>query len=189
MNPSLHQPLCNQLHLTLCVALVLSGASNFAVANDDPTAIHAKHDRQSEAETMPTNYLKGMLKTSKTGMGAQLDYVFISPTVDQFGLLQLTITRRAGGGDATISILPDHGLLLTEGLPSSTAPFNPGASYTLKVQPNVAGLRYLNIFLKSGARGEALAIPVQLGMNANLYKSGTTGITPDGRRVISIPAQ
>ena len=148
-----------------------------------------KNSKASKTEAMPVNYLKGTAKTSKTSMGAQLDYSFNSAGVDRFGMLQLTITRRGGGEDATITIQPDAGLQLIEGLPPSPAPFNPGASYTLKVKPTTNDLRYLNVFLKSGAMGEALAIPVQLGKDANLRKSGAVKTTPGGQRVISIPAQ
>ncbi len=190
MENSLFRLLCTQLSLPLCVALVLGAASSGAGAHDTATANHVnKHHKANKAKAVPANYLKGTAKTSKTGMGVQLDYAFNSAAVDRFGLLHLTITRRCGGEDATIAIQPDAGLLLAEGLPSSPAPFNPGASYTLKIKPTTDGLRYLNIFLKSGDMGEALAIPVQLGKDANLQKSGAVKTTPEGKRVISIPAQ
>lgn len=181
------------LSLPLCAALVLGAASSGAAAHDSTTANHAnhanKHHKASKTKTVPANYLKGTVKTSKTGMGVQLDFAFSSAGVDRLGLLQLTITRRGGGEDATIAIQPDPGLLLAEGLPSSPAPFNPGASYILKVKPAADGLRYLNVFFKSGSMAEALAIPVQLGKDANLRKSGAVKTTPEGQRVISIPAQ
>ena len=178
------------LSLPLCVALVLGAASSGAGAHDTAaTRPGNKPHKESKAKAIPANYLKGTAKTSKTGMGVQLDFAFSSANVDRFGLLELTITRRGGGEDATIIIQPDADLLITAGLPSSPAPFNPGASYTIKVKPTTDGLRYLNVFLKSGAKGEALAIPVQLGKDANLQKSGTVKTTPDGKRVISIPAQ
>ena len=190
MNNSLFKLLYLQLSLPLFVALVSGAASSGADAHDTTTGGNSnKHYKASRTKAVPPNYLKGTARTSKTGMGVKLDYAFNSATVDRVGLLQLTITRRAGGDDATISIQPDSGLLVTEGLPSSTAPFNPGASYTLKVKPTSDGLRYLNVFLKSGDRAEALAIPVQLGKEANLHKSGVIKTTPDGQRVISIPAQ
>ena len=190
MKHSLSKLSTASLFLHLCAALVLGTASSGAAAHDTTTANHAnKHHKASKTKAVPANYLKGTAKTSKTGMGVQMDYVFNSAGVDRFGLLQLTITRRGGGEDATIAIQPDPGLLLAEGLPSSPAPFNPGASYILKVKPATDGLRYLNVFLKSGAMAEALAIPVQLGKDANLQKSGTVKITPEGQRVISIPAQ
>lgn len=190
MKNSLPKIFCFRLSLRLCFALVLGIASSGAGAHDTATAGQANQQHKaSKTKALPANYLKGMAKTSKTDMGVQLNYAFSSATVDQFGLLQLTITRHGGGADASISIQPDAGLLLTEGLPSSPAPFNPGTSYTLKIKPTTDGLRYLNVFLKSGAMGEALAIPVQLGKDANLQKSGTVKITPEGQRVISIPAQ
>ena len=190
MKKSLSKLLCAQLSLPLCVALVLGAASSGAGAHDTAATNHAnKHHRASKAKAIPANYFKGTFRTSKTGMGVQLDYAFNSAGVDRFGLLQLTITRRGGGEDASIALQPDEGLLLAEGLPLSPAPFNPGASYTIKVKPNTDGLRYLNVFLKSGAMAEAMAIPVQLGKDANLRKSGAVKTTPEGQRVISVPAQ
>ena len=190
MNNSFFKCMCLQQSLPLFIALVLGAASSGASAHDTTTGANSnKHYKVSKSKAMPPNYLQGTVKMSKTGMDVKLDYAFNSATVDRVGLLQLTITRRGGGDNATISIQPDSGLLVTEGLPLSTAPFNPGASYTLKVQPTSDGLRYLNVFLKSGDRAESLAIPVQLGKEANLHKSGVIKTTPDGQRVISIPAQ
>lgn len=182
--------LCPNLSLPLWIALSMGASSNVASAHATTTGDQLNMQRgASHSNAVPANYLKGLAKTSKTGMGVQLDYAFKSRTVDQFGLLQLTITRRGGGESATITIQLDADLQLSEGLPSSPAPFNPGTSYTLKVKPTMDGLRYLNVFLKSGAMGEALAIPVQLGNDPKLRKSGQVHTMPNGQRLISIPAQ
>ena len=182
--------------LSLPLGIVLTVAASNTVAGGEAatTPSRTKHHHQRNAgdpsKTMPVKYVKGTAKTSKTDMGVQLDYAFASASVDPAGLLQLTITRRGGGDQATITLEPDSGLLLSEGLPSSPAPFNPGASYIVKVQPTVAGLLYINVFLKSGTSSEALAIPVQLGKDANLQKkTGVIQTMPNGQRVISVPAQ
>jgi hypothetical protein len=75
------------------------------------------------------------------------------------------------------------------GLPSSPSPFNAGASYSITVRPAESGLYYLNVFLQSGSMTEAKAIPVQIGKDAKLRKSGNVQTMPDGQRVISVPAQ
>lgn len=180
--------------LSLPLGIVLTVAASNTVAGGEATSMsartkHHQHHAGDPSKTMPFKYLKGTAKTSKTHMGVKLDYAFASASVDQAGLLQLTITRRGGGDQATITLEPDSGLLLFEGLPSSPAPFNPGARYLVKVQPTVAGLRYLNVFLKSGTSSEALAIAVQLGKDANLQKTGVIQTMPNGQRVISVPAQ
>ena len=176
--------------LSLSIAAGLGVASHGANADGFFSGTHAKkHHNANKSQAIPVSYLQGTVKTSKTGMGVQLDYAFASATVDRDGLLQLTITRRAGGNDASIAIEPDAGLLMVEGLPSSPIAFNPGASYTLKIQALTDDLRYLNIFLKSAGQSESLAIAIQLGKDANLQKPGKVQTTPNGQRVISVPAQ
>ena len=129
MKNSLSKFFCARLSMPLCAVLVLGAASSAATAHNTTTAGHAyKHRKAGKTEVVPTNQLKGTFRTSKTGMGVQLDYAFNSAGVDRFGLLQLTITRRGGGEDASIALQPDEGLLLAEGLPLSPAPFNPEAS-------------------------------------------------------------
>ena len=180
-------------HITAsAIALLMGFASVPALAHDPLAAGHAKHHPTTKAtktKLVPVNSLKGTVKTSKTGMGVQFDYAFTSAVVDRSGLLELIITRRGGGEDASIDIQPDSGLSVTEGLPTFPASFNPGASYTLKVKPASDDLNYLNVFLKSGSMSESLAIPVQLGKDANLRKYGKVQTMPSGQRVISIPAQ
>ena len=170
------------------VACALGPAQTMAQAADQASPVK-KHHRATKAQAMSGENLTGTAKTSKTGMGVELDYAFASATVDRAGLLQLTITRRGGGDNATITIQPEAGLLLAQGLPSANAPFSPGASYTLKVQPLTDGLRYLNVFLRSGTQSESLAIAVHLGKETKFQKSGTVQTMPNGQRVISVPAQ
>lgn len=175
---------------SLGFAIAFIAASSSAIADDatQSAKIH-KREKVSNSQAMPKSHLKGTAKTSKTSMGVLMDYSFASATVDRSGLLSLTITRRGGGDDATITIQPDAALRIAQGLPSAAAAFNPGASYTLKVQPLTDGLNYLNVFLKSGTRSESLAIPVQLGKEAKLQKTGAVQTMPSGERVISVPAQ
>ena len=174
----------------LGLALSCGLAANPALAHDaDQANTGKKHPKTTKAQGMSNENLKGTAKTSKTGMGVELDYAFASAAVDRAGLLQLTVTRRGGGDNATITIQPEAGLRLAQGLPSANAPFGPGASYTLKVQPLTDGLRYLNVFLKAGTQSESLAIAVHLGKDTKFQKSGTVQTMPNGQRVISVPAQ
>ena len=174
---------------SLGVAIAFSAAGSSAIAHDATQGAQTpKREKASKSQTMAKSNLKGTAKTSKTSMGVLMDYSFASASVDRSGLLSLTITRRGGGDDATITIQPDAALRLTQGLPSAAA-FNPGASYTLNVQPLTDGLNYLNVFLKSGTRSESLAIPVQVGKETKLQKTGVVRTMPSGERVISVPAQ
>lgn len=175
---------------SLSLAIAIGAASSSAIAHDAAqTSSTQKREKATKAQAMPKSNLKGTAKTSKTGMGVFLDYSFASATVDRAGLLSLTITRRGGGDDATITIQTDEALRLAQGLPSDNAAFNPGASYTLKVQPLTDGLSYLNVFLKSANRSESLAIPVQLGKETKLQKTGAVQNMPSGERIKSVPAQ
>ena len=178
-----------RLWALLGLATAYGATASSAIAHVQSQAGDSKKPQKTHAtQTASTNKLKGTVRTSKTGMGVELDYAFASASVDRQGLLQLTLTRRGTGEDATISIQPDAGLRVTQGS-LSDAVFSPGASYTLKIQPLTDGLTYLNVFLKSGTQTESLAIAVQLGKDTRLQKSGAIQTTPSGQRVISVPAQ
>jgi hypothetical protein len=139
--------------------------------------------------TVPSVYKRGMLKTTKTSMGVRVFYEFVGTGVDAAGLLTLKIMRLGGGEAATLELRPDAAISLPTGLPATQSPFNSGAEYVVKVKPTADGLHYINVFVQSGAVSEAMAIPVQIGKNANLSKTGNVSVMPDGQRVISVPAQ
>jgi hypothetical protein len=139
--------------------------------------------------TVPSVYKRGMLRTTKTNMGVRVFYEFVGTGVDSAGLLTLKIMRLGGGEPATLELRPDAAISLPTGLPATPAPFNSGAEYVVKVKPTADGLHYINVFLQSGTVTEAMAIPVQIGKNANLSKPGNVSVMPDGQRVISVPAQ
>ncbi len=139
--------------------------------------------------TVPSMYKRGMLRTTKTSIGVRVFYEFVGSGVDAAGLLTLKIMRLGGGEAATLELRPDAAISLPTGLPSTPSPFNSGAEYVVKVKPTADGLHYINVFVQSGAMTEAMAIPVQIGKNANLSKPGNVSVMPDGQRVISVPAQ
>jgi hypothetical protein len=134
-------------------------------------------------------YKRGMLRTTNTSMGVRVFYEFVGTGVDSAGLLTLKIMRLAGGEAATLELRPDAAISMPTGLPATPSPFNAGAEYVVKVKPTADGLHYINVFLQSGTVTEAMAIPVQIGKNANLSKPGNVSVMPDGQRVISVPAQ
>ena len=59
----------------------------------------------------------------------------------------------------------------------------------MTITPTSDGLHYIHIFLRSGNMSEALAIAVPTGKTQSLAKPVTPKTMPDGRRVMSIPAQ
>ena len=85
------------LSLTRSVALALGAASSSANAHDRVSTNPANpHHKSTKAKAVPAHYLKGTARTSKTGMGVQLDYAFTSAGLVRSGLLRLTIARRGG---------------------------------------------------------------------------------------------
>ncbi|MFM8900157.1 MAG: hypothetical protein ACKOF9_09465 [Burkholderiales bacterium] len=140
-------------------------------------------------KAVPAAYKRGVMSTRKTSLGVRVFYEYVGAGVDAAGLLTLKIMRLGGGEAATLELRPDAAISLPTGLPQTLAPFNPGDEYVVKVKPTEDGLHYINVFLRAGNMSEALAIPVQVGKNANLKKAGNVSTMPDGKRVISVPAQ
>jgi hypothetical protein len=182
---------CLRISFVTATALLMHAA----VLAHQP-ATHPKSAQQTQASlnahkagTVPSIFKRGMLKTTKSNAGVRVFYEFLGTGVDSAGLLTLKIMRLGGGEAATLELRPDAAISLPTGLPATPSPFNVGAEYVVKVKPTADGLHYINVFLQSGAVTEALAIPVQIGKNAKLSKTGNVSVMPDGQRVISGPAQ
>jgi hypothetical protein len=167
----------------LCSVFVLLSAQS-AIADGTPSKKEGLTNIQ-----MPADYQKGDLGTRKTNIGVRLSYEFLGSGLDSAGLLTLKIARQAGGEAASLELRPDAAISLPVGLPSPRSPFNPGAEYVVKVKPSADGLNYINVFVQAGHASEAMAIPVQVGKNAKLSKTGNVSTTPDGRRLIAVPAR
>lgn len=176
--------------------LLASLAANSLLMN--ATAHEATHvptkatkTKQGARNQMPESYKLGVLRTSSANMDIRMFYEFGSFGVDSAGMLTLKVMRVGSGESATIELVPDAAVTMVAGLPSKQASFNTGDQYTIKIKPTTDGLHYINVFLKSGQSTEAMAIPVQIGKNANLNMSKTDSAKamPNGRSVISIQAQ
>lgn len=166
-------------------------AADTAIA---PKAMPTPAPKTSPAvKAVPAVYKRGVMSTRKTSLGVRVFYEYVgvgvSDGVDSAGLLTLKIMRLGGGEAASLELRPDAAISLPTGLPQTRARFNPGDEYVVKVKPTTDGLHYLNVFLQAGNTTEALAIPVQVGKNTNLSKTGNLSTMPDGKRVISVPAQ
>jgi hypothetical protein len=171
-------------------AVFASGTVVAADATTSPKAMPRPTQKTTPTvRVVPNAYKRGMMTTRKTSMGVRVFYEFVGGGVDPTGLLTLKIMRLGGGESATLELRPDAAISLHSGLPAVKAPFNPGDEYVVKVKPTADGLHYINVFVQAGIATEAMAIPVQVGKNANLSKSGNVSVMPDGRRVISVPAQ
>jgi hypothetical protein len=183
----------NALHVLLLGAVALS-AHSAVVAADSSTSDKSMSKVPTQKTSLPVRavpavYKRGMMSTRKTNLGVRVFYEFLGPGVDAAGLLTLKIMRLGGGESATLELRPDAAISLPSGLPTTKASFNPGDEYVVKVKPAADGLHYINLFLQAGNTSEAMAIPIQVGKNANLAKTGNVSTMPDGKRVISVPAQ
>ena len=182
---------CSRVAFLATAALLVQGA---VFAHEPTTSSKTKQRTHASPAahkkgTVPSVYQRGMLRTTKTSMGVRVFYEFVGTGVDSAGLLTLKIIRLGGGEAATLELRPDAAISLPAGLPATASPFNPGAEYVVKVKPTADGLHYINVFVQAGTMTEAMAIPVQIGKNAKLSKSGKVSVMPDGQRVISVPAQ
>jgi hypothetical protein len=128
----------------------------------------------------------GTAKSVGTHIGVQMDYEFVSAVPDASGLLTLKITRTDSGKPATLELKPDPAISLPTGLPTLQVQFNAGDTYAVKIKPAAQGLHYLNVFIYSGQRSEALAIPVQIGASGNQPPAAQATTMHEGKKVVSL---
>ena len=134
--------------------------------------------------------IKGALRTSKTSMGARVDYVVEAPAAGQTTSVRLKIEGREIGRPLSIEVAASNGLQLVRGLPGGRAEQTDVAvEYILAINPPADGLYYLSVFFRSGDMTEAMAIAIPVGKAPVISKPVTPQTTPDGRRILSIPAQ
>jgi hypothetical protein len=170
-------------------AFIVQAAVAADASTSTKTMPSSAHKTTPSVKAVPAVYKRGVMTTRKTSLGVRVFYEYVGAGVDSAGLLTLKIMRLGGGEAATLELRPDAAISLPTSLPQTRAPFNPGDEYVVKVRPTLDGLHYINVFLQAGNTTEALAIPVQVGKNTNLNKTGQVSTMPDGKRVISVPAQ
>ena len=137
-----------------------------------------------------TTWVTGQVRTAKTRMGVNLRYAMTEPSAGALGVLNLKLTRLGQGDPVSIELRPDPEIRMESGFPAGPVAFNAGDDYSINIRPETVGLHYIHVYLQSGQRAEALAIPVQVGKTAAVMaKPGTLSTMPDGQRVMSMPAQ
>lgn len=145
---------------------------------------------QTPATARKTQWVTGQLRSNKTRMGVAVRYAMTEPSAGSLGVLHLKLTRLGQGDPVTIELRPDPEVRMESGFPAGPVAFNAGDDYTVNIRPETEGLHYIHVYLQSGQRAEALAIPVQVGKAAPVMaKPGTLSTMPDGQRVMSLPAQ
>jgi hypothetical protein len=160
----------------------------FADTSGEPPGPRASSAKPSAP--VKASGIKGALRTSKTGMGARIDYVVETPVAGQTTLVRLKIEGKESGPRFSMEVVPGDGLQLVRGLPGGRAEQTDATvEHVLAINPTADGLYYLNVFLRSGDMTEAMAIAIPVGKTPALAKPVTPQITPDGRKIISIPAQ
>lgn len=139
---------------------------------------------------MEAKAIRGALRTSKTSMGARVDYVVEAPAAGQTSSVRLKVEGREIGRPLSVEVTASDGLHMVRGLPNGRAEQTDVAvDYVLAIHPPADGLYYLNIFMRSDGMSEAMAIAIPVGKAPVLSKPVTPQTTPDGRRILSIPAQ
>jgi hypothetical protein len=94
--------------------------------------------------------------------------------------------------DASVKVTPPASVTLTGNTSVVTGMALPlgSTTVTLQVTPSVDGLEYLNVFTTQGGRTSVQAIPLQVGSAPPALKTqNKIETTPDGEKVISLPAQ
>jgi hypothetical protein len=153
-----------------------SGASKSATSNSSSTGIKST--------------TTGTLRTSKTSLGLRVDYAFDTPATGRSTEVRLKVEGNEAGRPLSIEVVPGTGLQMTRAMPGNIAvQSTPSAEHVMAITPTSDGLHYIHIFLRSGDMSEALAIAVPTGKTQSLAKPVAPKTMPDGRRVMSIPAQ
>ncbi len=182
---------------SIAVAVLGLAASASAAPNaaepSDGTASKAVSIDKSKPAAKPSaatkKWVTGQVRTRKTQMGIGLRYAMTEPVVGDTSPMHLKLTRLGQGDPVTIELRPDPEIGIASGFPTGPVTFNAGDEYTVRIRPGAEGLHYIHVYLQSGDRAEAMAIPVQVGQSARLSKPGQVSTSPDGQRVISLPAQ
>jgi hypothetical protein len=163
-------------------------------AKSKPTASPAKpalnKGTVNTAQSNPNSSTNsGTLRTSKTALGVRIDYAFDAVATGRTTDVRLKIEGIEAGRPLSIEVVPGSGLQMARGLPGSLVQSAPSAEHVMAITPTSDGLHYIHIFLRSGDMSEALAIAVPTGKTQSLAKPVAPKTMPDGRRVMSIPAQ
>lgn len=143
----------------------------------------------STVASAPAPEARGVLR-SKSSLGVGVSYTLGATAVGTPSTLTIVTTSKAEA--ATITVRPDAALALasTDLAVDSAQPLGASNTFTLKVTPSSEGLHYVNVFVRSGTRARALAIPVQVGaVGTSSAREGKLQVSPGGQRVISIPAK
>lgn len=169
--------------------LLLTPVLLWAEAPSDPSAkqaeSRAKHTKKAKAARV-----HGVLRTAKTDMGVRVDYTMDTPSAGQTTEVRLKIEGNEAGRPLSIELVAGDGLRLARGLPGgSGVQTSAAATHVVAITPAADGLYYLHVFLRAGGMSEALAIAVPVGKAQALVKPVTPQTMPDGRSILSIPAQ
>ena len=161
------------------VAAIFSSVFIIGCANAD-TSAQSNSVSDTTAETRPS--------PGKPGASIELASAAVSlPTVGTYTQL-ITLQSTGNAQSMSIELLPSEGLDVSLPAGSEATALNAAnqAVFPVRILANMEGRLYLNVLATAINNGEtssrALSIPVQVG-------NGTVATTPDGERVISMPAQ
>lgn len=187
-------PLCRFPHFVAGASLMCLSVAACAGTAEAPKTTAAKPGAAATAHPpaaarKPT-WVTGQVRSTKTRMGVGVRYAMTEPSVGSVGVLNLKLTRLGQGDPVSIELRPDPEIRMESGFPTGPVALNAGDDYSITIRPESEGLHYIHVYLQSGQRAEAMAIPVQVGKGtAVMAKPGMLSTMPDGQRVMSLPAQ
>lgn len=179
----------SQLRLNLITAICGAGLALLAPCAwaDIPTAPVAGHEAKTKAKTAWVTAAR-----KHNGSGVTMSYSV--PKVLNAGQMATVQIRLSNvkKNDASVKVTPPASVTLTGNTSVVTGMALPlgSTTVTLQVTPSADGLEYLNVFTTQGGRTSVQAIPLQVGSAPPALKTqNKIETTPDGERVISLPAQ
>lgn len=187
-------PFCRFPQLLAGASLMCLSVAACAATPEPPKTAPAQPGVAATAQTpaaaRKSTWVTGQVRSTKTRMGVGVRYAMTEASAGAVGVLNLKLTRLGQGEPVSIELRPDPEIRMEGGFPAGPVAFNAGDNYTVNIRPETEGLHYIHVYLQSGQRAEALAIPVQVGKGTPVMsKPGTLSTMPDGQRVMSLPAQ
>lgn len=130
----------------------------------------------------------------KPGAPVELNYELLgTPAVGQPLTLRLDFRASGEADDLSISYAGEGALSLQAAAAENLSlRAEPTPHRELTVVPRKEGMHYVNVFVRLGERSRSFSVPIQVGkvdVKAALKPQGELSTTPEGERLISLPAQ
>jgi len=157
-----------------------------ALADAAPGTPDARHAKPASHRGAPMTTAARKPNDSGVTLKFRLD---ATPQVGRGTPVVLQFSGVTDPEGATVRLSADDGLTVS-GSDSLTLPTGKRTSATVTVVSEREGLAYLNVFITQKGAVSAISIPIQTGTAAPVMKpSGELKSTPDGEKIITMPAK